>query len=163
MAKRVLARLLALYYWMIDKRPAVLGMPQVAFVLQNPQRGEHGGVGQGNVRRQCFHDIGHGGLALLPNHFHQPQFGIGQAAGFLPAQTRDSPIKELIVVVYGRRRDLSINFLIVRRAAVTLKKSLQSDLDQLPQVLWQRRSGVETGLSRVPRPGTTSSFENHSS
>ena len=96
---------------LVEDGAALLGMDQVTLIFQDAERGEDAGVGQGRIAGHARDNIGHGGDFLFPDHFHEPQLGIGEMERFRTGQP-GPPIKELIVW-YGRADRLSIKKLIV--------------------------------------------------
>src|SRR5262249_39592255 len=51
---------------------------KVSLALQDLHRREHRVICRCCCRCEVFHHLGHGGLPLPPNHFHQTEFGFSQ-------------------------------------------------------------------------------------
>src|SRR5262249_38825889 len=82
----------------VDKGPSIFAVTQVSLVLQYPERGQDCGVGEGDALGKALDDIGDSGGSLSPDHFHQPQFGVGEVRRFFSAHGSClRSIKELIV------------------------------------------------------------------
>jgi hypothetical protein len=85
LAQGIAAGLLAANDSVIDKGAAFPrpGVPDVALLLENAQRGKDGVVGKNGLAVESRCHVPHSGCALIPDDIHETELGFGEVEGFL--------------------------------------------------------------------------------
>ena len=77
-----MAGLIAGYAGFVEEGSAVLIVFEVAFVFEDAEGGEDGGVGEGWDGGEGVEDVFDGGGTAVPEDVHEPEFGFGEGGGF---------------------------------------------------------------------------------
>ena len=79
-ANRVPAGLLTADHRLVAERAALVGfgVGDVALLLQDPQGGQDGVIGEAEILREGVGDFGNRGCAAVPQDIHQPEFRLGE-------------------------------------------------------------------------------------
>ena len=67
---------------LIEEGAAVLIVFEVAFVFEDAEGGEDGGVGEGRIGGQGVEDVLDPAGSAVPEDVHKPEFGFGESGGF---------------------------------------------------------------------------------
>ena len=70
---------------LVRECPALFGVADVAFVFENAEGRNDGGIGQRGIHGEAFEHVCNGSGPFVPQDLHEPEFSVGEVWGFFLA------------------------------------------------------------------------------